>query len=608
MKYFYATGLLLFAMGYVNAQNAQQALQDVWREKTEWRQKANEQQHGSPAGASGQRSFNEVDVSTVSGEVQSEVHAAINPTDTNNIVVSSNFVSTNSFLPTQTNYIYYTNDFGNTWQQSSFLTAPAAPNAFILGGGDPNFVFTDQGKLYFSWINLWSDASFNSYFDLYWASSQDGGNAWQRNSTNDYIGTTPSSLFGGGGGFDKEWLAADNNPSSPYYGNLYCSFFQIDGSTNQTYIGLRTNRVANGVFDTVTTKVNSGTYKFEQFASSAVDNNGKVHVTFFASVDSVTYSLYHAVSNDGGQSFQTENKISDVSLARYSSGQQNDSILGIDNTRLYPCAYVSCDNSHGPHANNLYMVWTANGTTARLNNGNDVYFSKSIDGGATWSAAQILNDNTTNLTSDQYYPSLTVSPQGRLIIMWWDRRDDAQNKNSNIYLTYSDDGGQTFATDMKVTSVPTDFSQVGAQNGGFGIGEYNAVLATSQYAIPVWADGRDNNGQLNLYAAFINLGADTVATGLQDITAINSPLKIYSLYPNPAKEEVTLNYETSQAGKIEITLYDAQGKEVKALKPGNIAIGKGNMPVNVNQLAAGNYLMKINFNGAINVRRFVKSE
>ena len=543
---------------------------------------------------------------SATADVQSEVHAAINPTDSNNIVVSSNFVSSGGSFPSQTNYIYYTKNFGQTWQTSSFVTGPNQTGSFILGGGDPNFVFTDSGKAYFSWINLWANASFTTVFNLYWASSHDGGTTWQRSTAGgDIIGTAPSSPLGGGGAFDKEWLATDKNPSSAYYGNLYCSFFYADANSGATLIGVRRKVAGSSKFDTATAQVNSGTYKFLQFSSVAVDRNGGVHASFFGSLDSVVYSLFQATSNDGGATFQPEVKISDVSLARYSAGQANDSIQGIDPARIYPSPYIAADATTGPHSNNLYMVWTANGTTSKLNFGNDIYFSKSTDGGSTWSAARILNDNATNLKSDQYYPSITVGPTGRVVVMWWDRRDDSLNVNSNIYLTYSDDGGQTFVQDIKVTSMSSSFADIGLKNGGFGIGEYNAVLATNDYVIPVWADGRDDNGNINLYSAFISTSPNQ-SVSIKNITAINGPLKINSLYPNPAKNELTLSYESSEAGKMEVAVYDVKGKLVMPLGEVQVTATKSTAPLNISTLAAGSYLLKLTLNGSVNVREFVK--
>ncbi len=599
--------ILTIIIGPAWSQNVQQTLQDIYKEKTEWRQKAIQQNGHISSGTNNEKSLTDSNILvSATADIQSEVHAAINPLDSTNIVVSSNYVNTTG-LASSVNFIYYTKNFGQSWQTSSFVTGPGVSNAVVLGGGDPNFVFTDSGKAYFTWINLWANpTNFNTLFNLYWASSLDGGNTWTRN-TNDIIGSAPYSLNGTGatGAFDKEWLATDKNPSSPYYGNLYCSFLQASSVTNTEFIGVR-RKTPGGVFDTVSAQVNTNNnYQFIQFSSITVDRAGGVHATFFASLDTQTYSIYTAVSNDGGLTFQPEVKISDVSLARYTTGQKEDSIIGIDSTRLYPSPYICADNTPGPYSNNLYMVWTANGTTHKLNSGNDVYYSRSTDGGTTWSTPRVLNDNTTNLTTDQYYPAITVGATGRVAIIWWDRRDDSANVKSNIYMTYSDDGGQTFAPDFKVTSMTTDFSTVGLLNGGFGIGEYNAVLTTHDYIIPVWSDGRSNTGQMNLYSAFIK-AVPGQSVGLQNITSINGPLKITSVFPNPAKDILSLTYESSEAGNMELSVYDVQGKRILPLATQQIAATKGTAALNINSLASGTYLLKVMLNGTLNVREFVK--
>lgn len=599
MKKYSALLIAIFILQFSFSQTVNPVIEKIWKEKTEWRMKAMENFRNNPSHKNS-RSFTE-NIVSASTDVESEVHAAINPTDSNNIVVSSNFVG-GGFLPDRTNYIYYSNDFGSTWNTSNFITAPLTQNAFIAGGGDPNFAFTDQGKLYFSWINLWFDAMFNSHFDLFWAYSFDGGNAWFRDSVNNAIGKSQGAGFNIGA-FDKQWMATDNTPSSAHYGNLYCCFMEAPAG-GMPSIGVRKKLSSSNVFDTVSVQVNSATYKFIQFSSIAVDYSGNVHVSFFASVDSVTYSLYHAKSTDGGISFSAENKISDVNLPVFSFDSQTDSIRGVQASRLYPCSYIAADNTAGAHSNNLYMVWTANGISSKLSNGADVYFSRSTNGGANWSAAQVLNDNTTNLSTDQYYPAITVSPLGRVIVMWCDRRNDAQNNSTDVFLAYSNDGGQTFQPNVPVTSAATNFSTVGAANGGFGIGEYNCVLATNSFAIPVWADGRTNDGDLNLYCAMVNL--DNPQVGIQSMTTINSALKISSLFPNPAQDVLNLEYETSQSGSLKTEILNAEGKIVFAETAKEIQQGKGTKKISVSNLAAGNYFLKTDFNGGFNLRKFIK--
>ncbi len=89
-----------------------------------------------------------------------------------------------------------------------------------------------------------------------------------------------------------------------------------------------------------------------------------------------------------------------------------DSITGILAQRMYPCPHIAIDNGFGPHAGTMYAVWTANGITSKLSRGLDIYYSRSDDNGATWSPAVVLNNNNDETPTRQFYPSISVSPQG----------------------------------------------------------------------------------------------------------------------------------------------------------------------------------------------------
>src|SRR4051812_25702265 len=55
---------------------------------------------------------------------ESEIHAAMNPTDSNNIVVSAMHFASTSGSTTLSMPIYYTNDFGRTWVKSTYALKP----------------------------------------------------------------------------------------------------------------------------------------------------------------------------------------------------------------------------------------------------------------------------------------------------------------------------------------------------------------------------------------------------------------------------------------------------------------------------------------------------
>ncbi|HRH67442.1 MAG TPA: sialidase family protein, partial [Bacteroidia bacterium] len=199
-------------------------------------------------------SLNEVVISG-SAEAESEVHAALNPLDSNNWVCSSNTVDPNGSGTNDVpvNHIYYTNDFGSTWTRSGFDPLPVVSGVTIAGGGDPNFAYDKNGRVYTSWINLYLQGFTSVTWQLLWAYSDDGGANWQRGSTPEIIGTTGpiTALFDptqfNGPIADKEWLAVDRSNSS-YQNTLYCAYYEAGGPANLNTIAVRKKSAAASAF------------------------------------------------------------------------------------------------------------------------------------------------------------------------------------------------------------------------------------------------------------------------------------------------------------------------------------------------------------------------
>ncbi|MCB9298149.1 MAG: hypothetical protein H6559_34260 [Lewinellaceae bacterium] len=71
------------------------------------------------------------------------MHAAINPRDSNNIIIAGMVLDAEALLAPLSFPIYYTKDFGNTWELSEFNGVnDLEPLTFILGGGDPYWLST----------------------------------------------------------------------------------------------------------------------------------------------------------------------------------------------------------------------------------------------------------------------------------------------------------------------------------------------------------------------------------------------------------------------------------------------------------------------------------
>ncbi|MBI3511015.1 MAG: T9SS type A sorting domain-containing protein [Bacteroidetes bacterium] len=530
---------------------------------------------------------NEVIVSG-STDIESEIHAAMNPLDSTKIVCSPNTQNGSGL----SNPIYYTGDFAQTWNPATFNNDPDISGGFTLGGGDPMFAFDNNGIAYYSWIRIFFAGS-RVYAAIYWASSSDNGATWQR-AANDRVAidsstsiiTLPDKIF------DKQWMIADRTSSSPYYNDLYCAMYQPQTSTGTTNIVVYKKPAAASAFNTTWGVVSDNTFMTVQFSDIVVDNSGNVHVTFFGSQDNVNYAIWHSVSTDGGATFSTPNKIADTHVPRFSADQPNANFVGIDPQRFYPCPHVAIDNSSGPNANNLYATWTANGALTANTTGLDIFFSRSTDGGMTWSTPVIVN-NDTDPAADNFYSAITINTDGIIFLTWYDRRlDPVNNKTTHYYFAYSVDGGQTLLGNQQITNVATDFSTIGSQNSNFGIGEYTQVVAARGYAIPVWTDGRTNDGDLNIYCATIPWAT---YSGVHESVAVNHQ-HIIAAYPNPVSDDffVTLHFDKEE--NVLMTITDVAGRMIEQNSWTSHA-GTEKTSFDLTPLSAGEYFFTLQTSG-----------
>ena len=119
---------------------------------------------------------------------------------------------------------------------------------------------------------------------------------------------------------------------------------------------------------------------------------------------------------------------------------------------------------------NVYVIWED------YRNGNgDIYFAKSINYGATFST-NIRVDDTGESTSNQGRPDIAVDKYGNLYAVW----HDARKPGTDIYFSKSIDGGNTWSPNLYINS-PNDYEQfpsidVDKNNG------YVYIAWTSEYS------------------------------------------------------------------------------------------------------------------------------
>ena len=542
---------------------------------------------------------------------ESEVHAAVNPVDSANIVVSPIRQGQGQL----TCPIYYTRDFGQSWERSSFVNLPPQSNAQVVGGGDPVFAFDAEGHLYFTWINLYTNGTQDSTFAaIFWADSEDGGETWEFDASRTVVIDAvaeglPLGIFQLPRFSDKQWMAVDRT-DGPRRNQLYIAYVELELLRGTGQIAVRRMLPgADGVID-ISVPVSNGTFGVVQFSSIDVDYAGNVHVTFFGQRQGVGWGLWHSVSTNGGESFSDPQQVSPVRFGQQRFGGRNsESISGISDDRLYPSPYIAIDGSEGPHRGNVYAVWTALGVDRDEGNGFDIYCSRLVDFNnaeiePAWSEPIVINDD--GVDSDQFYPSVTVSPEGVVIVTWYDKRGAEISDEAHYYMAYSFDGGKTFTDNIQVTSEATDFATIGRQNGGFGIGEYTQVIATSGYAIPVWADGRNGNGDMDVYAGFFPI-TQTPSSAPDHVAAVETGLTVRSVLPNPVRGEyAVLDFVLDQPLILNIDVVDIEGKSLSTIVSGErFESGEHQVRVHTGGLLSGTYFCRLKTERGFAVRKIV---
>ncbi len=396
-----------------------------------------------------------------SGMTQSELHIAVDPNNPNVLLGGSN-AANNSSTVTYVNQGYYiTTNGGQTWYGGDSL--PGKPSGYYRS--DPVCAFDHLGNMYFNTLEYSSTAG-----DLVTLKSTDKGLTW----------SAPVAVPNPGPDEDKNWIAIDVNPSSPYYGYIYTAYTEF-GSTDPNYRKLEFSRSTDGG-QTFSAPVNmSGTTGYlHQGVNLAVGTNGDV-VAAFTHYPTSTLTTSHvtfAKSTNGGQTWTQTFVVQNINDIRGNLTKGGNSI------RVNSFPYIAVDHSNGPRRGWIYITYAARPATGQPP---DVYLVKSTDFGNTWSTPIKVNSEVAN--KDQWFPAIAVDPaDGSVNIVYYDSRNYPNNDSTEVYLSRSLDGGVTWE-DIKVSDRAHLPRAIAGLASGYQ-GDYIGIAAKNGVVWPFWNDNR----------------------------------------------------------------------------------------------------------------------
>jgi hypothetical protein len=420
------------------------------------------------------------------GDAANEPSISVDPTNLNKMVIGWR-----QFDSIQSDFREagwgYTTDGGIHWAFPGVLEN----NVFR---SDPVSHCDETGKFFY--LSLRSDQAQSFFCDDVW-NSINGGQSWMQG--------------GPGHGGDKEWFTIDttNGMGHGFQYQFWTGFFACDTGefTRSTDGGLTWMTPIN-----IPNSARTGTLD--------VDTNGNLFVG--GSVGSGFSCLRSSNAQIGNQT-PTFDRITTVNLG--------GSLIqgGINGIGLCGQTFLVVDRSGSATNNNVYMLASVLPSGRSTT---DVMFARSTDSGLTFSAPHRINDDPNFQNKWHWFGTLSVAPNARIDVVWYDTRNATNNIDSQLFYSWSTDGGLSWAPNVAVS---TPFNPQAGFPNNQKIGDYITLVS-------------DNTGANVAYAATFNVNPNAVGGHEQDVYYVRvSPSGGSTPTPTPTPTATTTPTATATA-------------------------------------------------------------
>ncbi len=288
--------------------------------------------------------------------------------------------------------------------------------------------------------------------------------------------------------FDKGWLAAGPAPGDPNTTHLYVAYnlgLQVSADLGTTW--------------SVVQALDLGIAQ-----QPRIGPLGELYIAYWDFDDGVLMQR----SFDGGTTISPP-----ITIA------QRLDVWGTQDGSRFPglfrvpsLTYLAVD----PNDGTLYCVYFDTTEVVGGQANVDLYFTRSIDRGDTWTTPRVINGDS-DPPGDQFYPWLEVDANGRLHLLYFDTRhtpqlDDTASGMFDAYYATSANGGDTW---IEARITPTSFTSSVATWPGFTqfLGDFIGLSVSGDKILAVYPT--TINGDLDIFAQSIQLNDTIFADGFE---------------------------------------------------------------------------------------------
>lgn len=351
----------------------------------------------------------------------------------------------------------YSQDAGHTWLAAQGV----APTNYKVSG-DVSAAYDNLGHAFICYMAFDKLGSFNywghnaSRSGLFVRRSLDGGKTWEANHVPIIEhATEPGIPFE-----DKPYIVADTTKGR-FAGNLYVGWTRWTLTDSEILLSHSTD---DGQTWSKPIEIEShpGLPRDDNGAAEGFSGTVEPDGTLYA-VWSQDDDIFLTSSRDGGKTFSHARAILHTAPIMFA-------VQTLERANGFP--QIAID----PRSQRLYVTWTD------YRNGDlDVFVSASSDKGKKWSAPVRVNNDPVHNGADQFFQWLAVDPvDGAVNVLFYDRREDPQNRAQIVVLARSTNEGQSFQN-YAWTTEPFE------AGGGF-FGDYSGIAAFGGRVYGVWTE------------------------------------------------------------------------------------------------------------------------
>ena len=424
-----------------------------------------------------------------SAGTQSEVPIVRHPSNQLIMMGSANTFRGGSTFSTG---VYVTTNGGVNWFGSDTL------NNGGFNSGDPGPMIDKNGRFLMSYIT--------TTFSMGASYSTNNGISWAPTVT--FPGATTSA--------DKNLSGTDDAPSSAFYGRSYTVYTEFGGTyVNRIVLSYTADGgVSWSTVAPVSPVPSSGHH--HQGCDVRVGPNGEVYVVWANCTtngqNSTEDSLGFAKSTNGGVNWAVSTNAADNM-----NGIRADNVSFFNGIRVNGFPRIDVDRSGGARNGWIYVV-SSEKTIAPATDVSDVILHRSTNGGTTWTSSRV-NQDTPGNGKRQYMAAVRVDEYGGVNVVYYDTRNIPTNDSAQIYVSRSVDGGSTWS-EILVSDHKFQPKPISGLAGGYQ-GDYIGITSGNGKIWPYWAE--DITGSYQAWIASIDIGpaiAHTALTNTEQLSGV----------------------------------------------------------------------------------------